>query len=97
MMLLAKGQSNRAAECLQRAITLGADFIEGYNNLARAYIAEREVNQALRLLTRALAVRETVETKTLFVTCLRSLRSVSDAEEYRDVVVRALSEPWGRR
>jgi tetratricopeptide (TPR) repeat protein/2-polyprenyl-3-methyl-5-hydroxy-6-metoxy-1,4-benzoquinol methylase len=95
-MFLAKGQSNRAAECLQRAITLRADFIEAYNNLARAYIAERDVNRALRVLTRALAVRETVETKTLFVTCLRSLRSVSDAEEYRDAVVRALSEPWGR-
>ncbi|MBO0758114.1 MAG: tetratricopeptide repeat protein, partial [Bradyrhizobiaceae bacterium] len=96
IMFLAKGQSNRAAECLQRAITQRPDFIEAHNNLARACMAERDVGQALRVLVRALTVRETVETKTLFVACLKGLCSLREGQEYRDIVVRALAEPWGR-
>jgi tetratricopeptide (TPR) repeat protein/2-polyprenyl-3-methyl-5-hydroxy-6-metoxy-1,4-benzoquinol methylase len=96
IMFLAKGQSNRAAECLQQAITQRPDLIEAHNNLARACMAERDVSHALRFLMRALAVRETVETKTLFVACLKGLRTLPEGQEYRDIVVRALVEPWGR-
>lgn len=96
IMLLAKGQINRAAECLQRAITQRPDFIDAHNNLARACMAERNVSLALRALMRALAVQETVETKTLFVACVKGLRILPEGQEYRDLVVRALAEPWGR-
>jgi tetratricopeptide (TPR) repeat protein/SAM-dependent methyltransferase len=96
MMFLAKGQSNRAVECLQRAIAQRPDLIDAHNNLARAFMAERDVSQALRALMGALAVRETAETKALFVACLKGLRCLPEGSDYRDMVVRALAEPWGR-
>jgi tetratricopeptide (TPR) repeat protein/2-polyprenyl-3-methyl-5-hydroxy-6-metoxy-1,4-benzoquinol methylase len=96
VMFLAKGQNNRAAECLRRAITQRPDFVDAHNNLARACMAERDVSQALRVLMGALAIRETAETKTLFVACLKGMRTLPAGQDYRDLVVRALAEPWGR-
>jgi tetratricopeptide (TPR) repeat protein/SAM-dependent methyltransferase len=96
LMFLAKGQSNRAVDCLQRAIVQRSDFIDAHNNLARAWMAERDSGQALRVLMRALSVRDTAETKALFVACLKGLRTLPEGQDYRDMVVRALAEPWGR-
>jgi tetratricopeptide (TPR) repeat protein/SAM-dependent methyltransferase len=96
IMLMAKGHVNQAVECFQRALAVNPNIIEAYNNIARACIAERDIHQALSILGRALAVRETAETKTLFVDCLKDVRTIPDAVCLRDLVVRALSEPWGR-
>jgi tetratricopeptide (TPR) repeat protein/SAM-dependent methyltransferase len=96
IMLMAKGQVARAVECFQRALAVNPDVVEAYNNIARACIADRDIGQALSVLARALAVRETTETKTLFVDCLKNVRTIPEAENYRDFVIRALSEPWGR-
>src|SRR5215471_9182173 len=96
IMFAVKGETIRAAECYRQALAIKPDFVEAYNNLGRVFAAERDMDQALRVLARALAIRETTETKTLFVECLKSLRSVPGAADHRDLVVRALSEPWGR-
>jgi tetratricopeptide (TPR) repeat protein/2-polyprenyl-3-methyl-5-hydroxy-6-metoxy-1,4-benzoquinol methylase len=96
LMFLAKGQSSRAVECFQRTIAQRPDFIDAHNNLARAYMAERDISQALRVLMSALAIRDTADTKTLFVACLKGLRTLTEGQNYREMVVRALAEPWGR-
>jgi tetratricopeptide (TPR) repeat protein/2-polyprenyl-3-methyl-5-hydroxy-6-metoxy-1,4-benzoquinol methylase len=96
VLLLATGHLDEAAGCFQGSLAAKPDFVEAYNNLARVALANRDVGQALRMLARALAVRETLETKALFVECLKGVRKVSDASEYRDLVTRALTEPWGR-
>ena len=43
-----------------------------------------------------LAVEESIDTRTLFVQCVRSLRTVPNADGIRDLMIRALTEPWGR-
>jgi tetratricopeptide (TPR) repeat protein/2-polyprenyl-3-methyl-5-hydroxy-6-metoxy-1,4-benzoquinol methylase len=96
IMLMAKGQTKQAADSFQRALTVMSDFIEAFNNLGRACMAERDIMQALRFLARALAIRETTETKKLYVECLKNIRTIPNAAEQRAFVVRALSEPWGR-
>src|SRR5262249_23697228 len=96
ILLLAKGQLDEANGWFQASLAAKPDFVEAYNNLARVAMAHRDAEQALRTLARGLAVRETPETKALFVECLKSVRTVSDASAYGDLVTRALSEPWGR-
>jgi tetratricopeptide (TPR) repeat protein/2-polyprenyl-3-methyl-5-hydroxy-6-metoxy-1,4-benzoquinol methylase len=96
ILLLAKGQLDEATGCFQASLAAKPDFVEAYNNLARVAMAHRDAGQALRTLARALAVRETPETKALFVECLKNVRMISDASAYGELVTRALSEPWGR-
>jgi tetratricopeptide (TPR) repeat protein/2-polyprenyl-3-methyl-5-hydroxy-6-metoxy-1,4-benzoquinol methylase len=97
IMLLARGNTREAIRAFERALTAKPDFLEAHNNLARAYLAERNVTPALAFLGRALAIRETSETKTLFVDCLKDVLSVPDAALIHPLVVRALCEPWGRQ
>ena len=47
-------------------------------------------------MRQALAVEESIDTRTLFVQCVRSLRTVPNADGIRDLMIRALTEPWGR-
>src|SRR5262249_36488252 len=68
-----------------------------YNNLARAHLAERNIVQALTALTRALAVREAPATKTLFVDSLKNVLTLPEADRFRPLILRALTEPWGRQ
>ena len=96
IMLMAKGRLDQASACFRRALALRADVVEAYNNLARVCLAERDVGQALHVLAQALAVRETAETKTLYVDSLKNVRALPDGGGQRDLVIRALTEPWGR-
>lgn len=59
-------------------------------------LAEARAADALGLVRQALAIEESVDTRTLFVQCVRSLRDVPDVEGMRDLMIRALTEPWGR-
>ena len=94
--LAAQGHLAEAAVHYEQALRLKPDFIAAYQNLATIHIAADDIPRALEVVTRALKVAETQECKTLFVHCLRNLRSGSDSEEFRGLIIRALSEPWGR-
>jgi tetratricopeptide (TPR) repeat protein/SAM-dependent methyltransferase len=94
--LFAIGRSDEARLSYRRAVAAKPDYIEARNNLARIFIAERATAQALDLLKQALAIRETDETKALFVECFKSGPILPNGDEYRDLVLRALVEPWGR-
>ena len=47
-------------------------------------------------MRQALAIEESVDTRTLFVQCVRNLRTVPDVDGIRELMIRALAEPWGR-
>src|SRR6185369_9200466 len=51
---------------------------------------------ALELVRAMLAMDENVETQSLFVRCVRSLRKVPRDNAICDLMIRALTEPWGR-
>ncbi len=59
-------------------------------------LAESRAADALGLVRQALEIEESVDTRTLFVQCVRSLRSVPDVPGVRGLMIRALTEPWGR-
>jgi tetratricopeptide (TPR) repeat protein/2-polyprenyl-3-methyl-5-hydroxy-6-metoxy-1,4-benzoquinol methylase len=96
LLRVGQGRPDDALAHYQQAIAAKPDFIEAYNNLARVCLTERQIGPALDVLQQALAIRETPETKTLFVECIKGLASLPDTEGLEALVLRALSEPWGR-
>ncbi|MBO0756084.1 MAG: tetratricopeptide repeat protein [Bradyrhizobiaceae bacterium] len=97
VMMLTLGHAREARSWFERALKVKPDFVEAYNHLARAWLAERNASQALDVLSRALTIREIPATKALFVDCLKNVLTISDSARFRPLVLRALSEPWGRQ
>jgi tetratricopeptide (TPR) repeat protein/protein-L-isoaspartate O-methyltransferase len=96
IVLMAQGDLQEAIRRFQLALTHKPDFGDAYNNLARAFWSTGQVDNALGALRRALAIAETAATKSLFVQCVQRLAVPPDVEDFRSLMVRALSEPWGR-
>jgi tetratricopeptide (TPR) repeat protein/SAM-dependent methyltransferase len=92
----ARGDFEEASRRFQQALARKPDFVDAYNNLARAFLSLGQADNALGALRRALAIAETAETKLLFVQCVGALPALPDVEDFRSLMMRALSEPWGR-
>jgi tetratricopeptide (TPR) repeat protein/2-polyprenyl-3-methyl-5-hydroxy-6-metoxy-1,4-benzoquinol methylase len=97
VMMLTLGRGREARHCFERALKAKPDFVEAYNHLARAWLSERSVGPALDALCCALTIKEIPATKALFVDCLKNVLNISNSERFRPLVLRALSEPWGRQ
>jgi tetratricopeptide (TPR) repeat protein/2-polyprenyl-3-methyl-5-hydroxy-6-metoxy-1,4-benzoquinol methylase len=89
--------ARRHAVEAKHALVLTSDFVEAHNDLARLRLAEGKVERALGILSRALKICETPETKTLFVYCLKDLVNLTEIASIRPLIVRAFTEPWGRQ
>ena len=96
IVLAARGDVEEASLRFRDAIARKPDFIDAHDNLARASLAMGRPADALTALRRALAIAETTGTKSLFVHCVRALSVVPEDEDFRSLMIRALSEPWGR-
>jgi 2-polyprenyl-3-methyl-5-hydroxy-6-metoxy-1,4-benzoquinol methylase/Tfp pilus assembly protein PilF len=78
------------------ALAIRPDFAPGLHNLAATLLTQGHANEALDVVTRALAVKETEPAKALFVQCARIATALPGSGEFRALLLRALSEPWGR-
>jgi tetratricopeptide (TPR) repeat protein/SAM-dependent methyltransferase len=96
IVLAARGEHAEAVQQFQAALARKPSFLDGYNNLARAFLSLGQPDHALGALRRALAIGEMRETKSLFVQCVRAMPVLPDHDDFRALMVRALSEPWGR-
>jgi Tfp pilus assembly protein PilF/SAM-dependent methyltransferase len=96
LALLAQNKLDEAATQFRQVLVCQSNFSNAYVNLARIYLAGGDPAQALEVIQRALAIHETNEAKTLFVQCAKSLRSAPDTDEFRELLLRALLEPWRR-
>jgi tetratricopeptide (TPR) repeat protein/SAM-dependent methyltransferase len=96
IVLAVRGEMDEAARHFESAIRLKPELTEAYNNLGRIFLSRGLVDPALGALRRALGFKETQETKVLLVEALRGLPYAPDSEDFRDVVLRALSETWSR-
>ena len=96
IVLAARGEFEEANLRFRGAIARKPDFVDAHNNLARASLSMGQPADALAALLRALAIAETPETKSLFVHCVRALPVVPETEDFHALMIRALSEPWGR-
>jgi 2-polyprenyl-3-methyl-5-hydroxy-6-metoxy-1,4-benzoquinol methylase len=80
----------------RRALTLDPRNGETYGNLGLALMEKEHFTQALEAIQRGIDIGESENCKTLFVQCVKSLNAVPRGIELRKLLVRALSEPWGR-
>ena len=80
----------------QRALTLKPDCLVALGELAIISLSEGNIAEALDLARRALASDETPETKSLVAACLCSPRLHPSMGDLRDLLLRALLEPWAR-
>lgn len=90
------GRCGEAGAAYRRALVHKPDFHEPLDALVGLLLAQGDAAGAVELAKRALAARETPRTKSLLASCLCSCFVRPDRGDVRDLLVRALSEPWGR-
>jgi SAM-dependent methyltransferase/Tfp pilus assembly protein PilF len=95
-MLLTLGRIDEAIARCQRALAARPTLVEAHTNLAKAHLAAGRAVEATGFAIRALELRETLEAKTLFVRSVRHTRVSGDAGRIPVLVLRGLTEPWGR-
>jgi Tfp pilus assembly protein PilF/SAM-dependent methyltransferase len=94
--LASQGKWNEAATQYRRALVLNPELVDVYRNLGRVLLMQGDAAQAMMLVQRALAIRETEGTKAFFVQCAKSLPAASFDDEPRALIARALAEGWSR-
>lgn len=81
---------------LRRALESKPGSTETLNKLASLLIGRGEPIEVLSLIMRSLKVEEKLETKMLFVKCAKRMRLKDIDKDFRDILIRALTEPWCR-
>ena len=95
-VLMTQGKLEDARVRFQQAHSLKPDLVEALDNLAKLLLMEGNADQAMLVVTRALALKETEKGRSLFVECIKGLRTVTDGDDVRELFIRALSEAWDR-
>src|SRR5215467_16305039 len=94
--LMAQNKASEAIPHFEHAIALKPNLPSAYEDLARACLAAGQLRSAIGAASRALALHETAQTKTLFAQCVREARFTADDGRIRKLMLRALSEIWDR-
>ena len=94
--LLMLGRTDEAIARCERALAIKPDLFEAHMNLARLHQGAGRAVEATMSAARALGLRETIEAKTLFVRCVRGIKASGDLGPLRGLILRGLTEPWGR-
>jgi Tfp pilus assembly protein PilF/SAM-dependent methyltransferase len=85
-----------AAEIYRRALQHAPRDGEVLSGLAAVMAAMGDPGAALELIGQSLAIRETPRARRIFTDTVRQLRWTSDSAEIRNLLARALTEPWAR-
>jgi len=89
-----QGRFREAEDSYRRALEIKPDFPEGLGNLALVLSAGNDPAAALDLAIRSLRLGETQKVRDVFVSCARRLKFRDGNAAIRDLLVRAISEPW---
>ncbi|MBI5430500.1 MAG: tetratricopeptide repeat protein, partial [Nitrosomonadales bacterium] len=87
---------DEAEASYRRALRIKPDFVEAHNNLALLLNAQGKSMTALNIVNQSLQIRETTKARDIFVACVKHIQFPNAAKPFRDTMVRAMSEPWGR-
>ncbi|MDD5175802.1 MAG: tetratricopeptide repeat protein [Sterolibacterium sp.] len=90
------GRLEEAEASYRQALKIRPDYVEALNNLALLLNAQGHSATALNLILQSLRIRETGEARNLFVSCVKRRHWTQDHNAIRQVLGRALTEPWGR-
>jgi SAM-dependent methyltransferase/tetratricopeptide (TPR) repeat protein len=92
---LQSGQPASAADLFGRAVAARPDFAAAHRSLGSTLRRLGNHAAAIEALRRAMAIEETAETKVLLYRALVEERSVETIRGHRDLLIRAIGEPWG--
>ena len=90
------GRPDEAEASYKRALQIKPDHAGALDNLALLFNAQGKASMALNTIKQSLQIKETEEAKSIFVACVKRLRFTQDSNEICALMVRALTEPWGR-
>lgn len=93
--LMAMGQYAPAAAHYEQIIALNADALT-FNNLAVARLGAGQADRALDAVCRALALADNLESRAVFVMCMQNAATLPYIPGLPALLMRAMSEPWGR-
>jgi tetratricopeptide (TPR) repeat protein/SAM-dependent methyltransferase len=96
IVLEQQGRLDAAAAAFQLALRLRPDDAEALHNLAAVHFARGDSARALGAARRALEIKETPATRSLFARLIRDLASAPLMQELRGFVTRAIAEAWDR-
>ena len=91
-----KGKLAEAEARYRQGLAIKPDFAPGLHSLAATLFVQGNASGALDAVTRALALKETDAAKALFVQSAKVATELPGSSEFRTLLLRALSEPWGR-
>lgn len=95
VVLQIQGKLDAAIEAYQKAIVAKPDAEAALHGLALSLLAKGEAARAFEVCERSLRIKETCEAKALAVQCLQHLNYTQDDYRMRELIIRAMSEPWG--
>jgi len=90
------GRLDEAEASYRRALQTMPRFADAFNNLARLLNTQGRSIMALGIIRQSLEIKETGEAKNIFVDCVERLRWTHDNADIRSLMLRALTELWGR-
>jgi SAM-dependent methyltransferase/tetratricopeptide (TPR) repeat protein len=91
-----QGKLEEAAASYRNALSIRPDHATAHNNLGNVLRKLGNPEAALASYLRALEIKESPEAKLGFVACLKDAQINRDEPILRRLVIRAISEPWGR-
>jgi len=94
--LHARGHRGEAARHYEEALKLEPSLAAVYPRLAEIHVADNDIARAFDVTVRGLTIEDTAEARAVFMYCLPRLKSFSVNAPLRQLIVRAISEPWGR-
>src|SRR6516165_569077 len=94
--LMAQSKPGEAIHHFEYVIALKPNLASAYEDLVKACLAAGHLKLTIGAASRALALEETAQTKTLFAQCVKEARFTADDGRIRKLMVRALSETWDR-
>jgi tetratricopeptide (TPR) repeat protein/SAM-dependent methyltransferase len=87
---------DEALAAYDRALNLKPDLVEAWLGRGNVHITAEKPELAVYPFSRALEVNETLQTKTAFAQCIKSITFKADDERLRQLVLRAFNEGWAR-
>jgi len=94
--LIAVKSAEQAIGHFEAALALKPDLPGGFRDLGALYLSVGKPDAALHAAARAVELQETPQARTLFGRCAGAVRFTANDERMRHLLLRALSEAWGR-
>lgn len=94
--LAGQGRTDEAIDSYRCALACKPDFATASCNLAALFNGMGEHRMATEVIRHCLQQNETLEAKRAFVLCAKHCDSLDDDDQSRALMIRALSETWGR-